>query len=274
MADGLDEVGAERVAQQRGHRARRAHFARRDRRALIRARDHDAPQPGLEVVKVRGQAEGGHDLAGGGDVKAVLTRRAVLRARPGPARYGAAAGRWTSRQWRKHTRRGSMPRALPCWIWLSTMAHSRLLAAVMACRSPVKCRLMLSMGHHLGIAAARRAALHAKDRAQRGLAQGQHGVFADAAHAVGQSDGYGGLALARRGGVDGRHQHQLCALRQVRVGALVNLGYIPPIGRNGLRQKGPRSGRCFQWVSSVASRAISKSVAMLCTHLSAAQNYR
>ena len=40
----------------------------------------------------------------------------------------------------------SMPRALPCWMWLSSMAAIRLLAAPMAWKSPVKCRLMSSMG--------------------------------------------------------------------------------------------------------------------------------
>ena len=43
-------------------------------------------------------------------------------------------------------RRGSMPRVLPCWMWLSSMAARRLFAAPMACISPVKCRLMSSMG--------------------------------------------------------------------------------------------------------------------------------
>jgi len=40
----------------------------------------------------------------------------------------------------------SMPRALPCWIWLSSMAAIRLFAAPMAWKSPVKWRLMSSMG--------------------------------------------------------------------------------------------------------------------------------
>ena len=40
----------------------------------------------------------------------------------------------------------SIPRALPCWMWLSSIAASRLLAAPMAWKSPVKWRLMSSMG--------------------------------------------------------------------------------------------------------------------------------
>ena len=41
---------------------------------------------------------------------------------------------------------GSIPSALPCWIWLSRRAASRLLAEVMAWKSPVKCRFKSSMG--------------------------------------------------------------------------------------------------------------------------------
>ena len=85
-------------------------------------------------------------------------------------------------------------------------------------------------GHNLGVAAARCTALHAKHRAQGGLAQGEHGVFANLAHAVRQGYGYGGFALARGGGVDSRYQHQLCLKRQICVSALVNLGHIPAIG--------------------------------------------
>ena len=43
-------------------------------------------------------------------------------------------------------RRASIPSAFPQWMWLSTIAESRLWAAPMAWKSPVKCRLMLSIG--------------------------------------------------------------------------------------------------------------------------------
>lgn len=42
--------------------------------------------------------------------------------------------------------RGSIPSALPCCTWLSTRAQSRLWAEVIAWKSPVKCRLIASMG--------------------------------------------------------------------------------------------------------------------------------
>ncbi len=42
--------------------------------------------------------------------------------------------------------RGSIPKALPCWMWLSSIAASKLFAAPIAWKSPVKCRLISSMG--------------------------------------------------------------------------------------------------------------------------------
>ena len=47
---------------------------------------------------------------------------------------------------RHQTRRASMPRAFPWCRWLSSMAASRLWAAVTAWKSPVKWRLMSSLG--------------------------------------------------------------------------------------------------------------------------------
>ena len=43
-------------------------------------------------------------------------------------------------------RRGSMPSSLPWWMWLSNIAASRLWANSMAWKSPVKWRLMSSIG--------------------------------------------------------------------------------------------------------------------------------
>src|SRR5699024_7356861 len=63
--------------------------------------------------------------------------------------------------------------------------------------------------HDLRITAARGAALYAEHRAERRLAKGDHGFFAELCHRLAEADGRGGLALARGGGVDGGHEHQL-----------------------------------------------------------------
>ena len=58
-------------------------------------------------------------------------------------------------------------------------------------------------GNDLGISAAGGTALDAEDRAERRLTECDDDVLADLSHAVGETDGRGGLALTRRGGVDG-----------------------------------------------------------------------
>jgi rRNA processing protein Krr1/Pno1 len=64
-------------------------------------------------------------------------------------------------------------------------------------------------GHHLGIAAAGRAALDAEARAQGRFPDAQGGLAAQAVQGVGQADGGGGLAFPGRGGGDGGDQDQL-----------------------------------------------------------------
>ena len=65
---------------------------------------------------------------------------------PKPITVLRRARSFMSRQRFHTTRVGSMSKGLPCCKLLSKMAAIRLLAQVMACRSPVKCRLMSSMG--------------------------------------------------------------------------------------------------------------------------------
>jgi len=60
----------------------------------------------------------------------------------------------------------------------------------------------------LSPAAAGRAALYAEDRPKRRLPQSEHRVLPNHGKAVGDADRRGGLALARGGRADRRHQNQ------------------------------------------------------------------
>ena len=114
---------------------------------------------------------------------------------------------------RRHDiRRASSPRALPWWMWLSRSAASRLLAAPMAWKSPVKCRLMSLHRHHLRMAAARRSALHSEARTEAGLAQADQGLLADPVQPIGEPDRRGRLAFAGRGRGNRSDQHELPVL--------------------------------------------------------------
>ncbi len=85
-----------------------------------------------------------------------MTSEATVMSKPssrtGPLAASSPVTTWRSaRSLRSTTRRqpivaGSMPSALPQWRWLSTSAARRLLAEPIACRSPVKWRLIRSIG--------------------------------------------------------------------------------------------------------------------------------
>ena len=65
---------------------------------------------------------------------------------PRPTITLRSARSFISRQRLKRILLWSMRRSLPCCIWLSIIAQRRLLAAVIACISPVKCKLISSIG--------------------------------------------------------------------------------------------------------------------------------
>ena len=65
---------------------------------------------------------------------------------PRPATIPCSARSFMSITRRHSTRRASIPSAFPWCKWLSSIAASRLCAALIAAKSPVKCRLMSSIG--------------------------------------------------------------------------------------------------------------------------------
>ena len=74
------------------------------------------------------------------------SRGTPLAVPPRPMTIWRSARSLTSTTRRQVMRRTSKPSSLPWWMWLSISAASRLLASAMAAKSPVKCRLMSSIG--------------------------------------------------------------------------------------------------------------------------------
>ena len=203
----LHEVGLERVLQKRGHRADGLEIARGHGLIVIGVADDDAAQPLLEIGDGGGEAEHGHDLAGDGDVEAVLARGAV----------GLAA---ESVDHEAQLPVVHIDAALPGDLARVDAEAVALLDVVVehggqqvvgradGVEVAGEVEIDVLHGHYLGVAAARRAALDAEHGAKRGLAQGDNDVLADAAQTVGQADGGRGLALARGRGRDGRDEDQ------------------------------------------------------------------
>src|SRR5271155_4123014 len=63
----------------------------------------------------------------------------------------------------------------------------------------------------LSVTSARRASLQAEARPERGLAQADDRLLADAVERIAEADGGRRLALARRGGGDRGHKNELAA---------------------------------------------------------------
>ena len=69
----LNEIRVKGILEQRGHGTGGTDVASRDGLALVGVGADDLRQPLLQVGDAGGQAEDRHDLAGNGDIKAVLT---------------------------------------------------------------------------------------------------------------------------------------------------------------------------------------------------------
>jgi hypothetical protein len=70
--EGLDKVGLEGVAENRGHGPGGLDPGGGHGFAVGAVADHDPAQAGLQVGQVLGKTQDGHDLGGGGDVEAGL----------------------------------------------------------------------------------------------------------------------------------------------------------------------------------------------------------
>ena len=226
--DGLHKVGRHRVAQQRSHGSLRADIATGDQLARIGAPHRDARHARLHIHQIACHAEGGHDLAGGGDIKAILTRHTIHLA----AQAGHNAAQLTIVHIHAAAENHLPGIDAQGVALLNVVIHhggQQIVGRSDGMQIAGKMQVDVLHGQHLGVAAARRAALDAKYGALRGLAQRQHGVFAVAAHAVRQRNADGGFALARRGWRNGRDQNQPRARGLILIGSWIHLGDIAPI---------------------------------------------
>ena len=205
---GLDQVGLDGILEQGRHGALGLQIMGSDRLIVVGIAHDDPAQAGLQIHQVRGQAENGHDFGGNGDVEAVLPRHTL---------HPAAQAIHDIAQLAVVHIHAALPCDLldidPQGVALLDVVVEHGGQQIVGCADSVKIagevEVDILHGHHLGVAAAGRAALDAEHRTQRGLPQGQHGVFADLAQAVRQADAGGGLTLAGRRGVDGGNQDQL-----------------------------------------------------------------
>ena len=193
---------------------------------VIGVSHHHAAQPGLQVRDVGRQAQDRHDLAGHGDVEAVL---------PGDALHPSAQAVHDIAQLAVIHIHAALPGDL---LYVDAQGVALLNVVVQHGSAQVvgsadgvevagEMEVDILHGHHLGIAAAGGTALDAEYGTQGGFPQSHQSVFAQLPHGVSQTHRGGGLPLAGGGGVDGSDQDQLAvgtfALPQQ---AVIHLGLV------------------------------------------------
>ena len=166
------------------------------------------PSRVFEILERPGQAEDRHHFGGDDDVEAVLARKAVAGA---AQRHGDVAQRAVV-----HVHH-ALPRDAPHVdaervAVVDVIVEERGEQVVGdADRVEVAGEVKVDVlhRHHLRVAAARGAALHPEDRAERRLAQAHRRLLADLVETVAQAHGGRRLALAGRRRADRRHQDEL-----------------------------------------------------------------
>ena len=247
-AEGLHQVRVDSVLEQCGHRTLGIEVAGGDRLLVVGQADGDVGQALLEVIQVRGQTQNRHDLGGGGDGEAGLRRHTVRRA--------AQAGDHVAQRAVVDVQAalpGHPPRVDAEGISLVDVVvderGQRVVGAGDRVEIAGEVQVDLLHRHHLGVSAARGAALDAHYRAERRLAQRDHGVLAQLRQRVRQADQRGGLALARRRRRDTGDQDELArgvarALGDVHLGHVLAVRDQRIAGHPGLLSDLPNRGEC------------------------------
>ncbi len=212
----------------RGHGTGGTDVACRNGLAIVGVGADDPTQAVLQVGDAGGQAEDRHDLAGNGDIKAVLTggtvdlaaqtihdeaQLAVIHIHA--ALPGDAAGVNVQR--------------VALLDGVVDHGSQQVVCGADGVNIAGKVQVDIFHGHNLGVTAARSAALYTEHGPKGGLTQAEHRLFTHGVQGVRQANTGGGFALASRGGADGGHQDQLAVWAVTVDQLVVDLGFVTAI---------------------------------------------
>ena len=257
----LHEVGHHGVLQEDGHGAGRLQLLGAHQLTIAGLADQHPAEPALEVAEIGGQAEHRHDLGGDRDVEAVLARKAV--------RDPAQAADDRAQRAVVHVDHAP-PEDAP-------LIEAELVAPVdvivdqrgeQVVRRADGVEIAGEMEvdvlhrHHLGIAAAGGAALHAEARPERRLARAADRLLADPVEAVAQAHRRRGLALAggRRGDRGDQDQASVGPVGDLLDEIEADLGDVLAVRLDAHLSDTPSLAAISPIGSMVASRAISMSL--------------
>ena len=220
----LNEVGLEGFEKEREECARGAEFGAGKGRAVGAQAENDAVDARAQIFHVVGKAKNGHEFGSGRDVEARFSRDAVGRApeaRDDVAQHALV-----------HIHHAAPEDFLENNLALMARIVEKRGEEVVGGGDGVQVARKVEADRlhreHLAVAAARGAALHAEDGAERGFAKGERGASADALQALSERDRGGGLARARRHSGSGRHQNELSFFLAGRI--KLNLGFVAAVG--------------------------------------------
>ena len=225
----LHKVRVQCILQQGGHGTGCADLTGSHRLAVVGVGAYDAGQPLLQIGDAGGKAEDCHDLAGHGDIKAVLAGGAVHLAAQTvhdepqlPVVHVHAA--------LPSDAAGVDVQRVALLDAVVDHGSQQVVGGANGVQIAGKVQVDILHGHHLCVTAAGSAALYAEHGAKAGLAQAEHGLFAQCVHGIGQTYAGSGLALTGRGGADGSDKDQLALLFGVVDQPVVDLGLVAAIG--------------------------------------------
>ena len=164
----------------------------------------------MQVLEIIGETEDRHDLGSDGDIETILARKAVADSTQ--RAHGAAQGAIVHVH---HPAPGDAAciqaqRISPVNM-IVQHGGEKVVGRTDGVKIPGEVQINVLHGHHLGITAAGRPALHAEAGSQAGLAQTHQSFLADAVEAIAQTHRGSGLTLSRRCRRNRRHQHQLAS---------------------------------------------------------------
>ena len=228
---GLHQVRLDGVLEQHGHGAGRLDVLGRQRLALGAVAEGDAAEALAQVLERGGEAEDGHDLAGHGDVVAGLARDAVEPAAEAVDDLAHGAVVEVDHAAPRDRQRVDLELVAVHQVGVDH-GGEQVVGRADGVDVAGEVEVEVLHGDDLRVAAAGGAALDAEDRAQRGLAQGEHDLLADLRHGLGEADGGDGLALAQRRRRDGRDVDDLAVGlggEALEDGHVVDLGLVAAV---------------------------------------------
>ena len=213
--DGLHQVRLDGVFQKRRHRALRLQVAGVHRFAAAVPGDDHRAEAFFQVGKIAREAEGGHDFARHGDVKAIRAQGAVHGFAEAADDVAQLAVVHIDRASPSDAFRVDVERVAVVDVVVDERGEE-VVGRADGVEIAGKVQVDVFHRQHLRVAAARSAPFDAENGAERGLAQGDDGALAEAVQRIGEADGNGGFAFARGGGVDGGNEDEFAGRAALR----------------------------------------------------------